>query len=143
MHFKNAFRGADQNLATIDGVWQISDTPTEVKVDTEYDKMSIRTVDAADTITMDNKDNAITLSKNKDTALMAGINIKTADQDEITAENPLRFYIYKEITEPGDIRQLEAQSATWSMERHLPGIPRHSSDSTTTLTIISATRTSR
>ena len=30
VHFKNAFRGADQNLATIDGVWQISDAPTEV-----------------------------------------------------------------------------------------------------------------
>jgi len=27
VHFKNAFRGADQNLATIDGVWQISDAP--------------------------------------------------------------------------------------------------------------------
>ncbi len=26
VHFKNAFRGADQNLATVDGAWQISDT---------------------------------------------------------------------------------------------------------------------
>ena len=43
--------------------------------------MTITTVDAnADTITMENKDNAITLSKNKDTALMSGISIKTADQ---------------------------------------------------------------
>ncbi len=99
-HFKNAFRGADQNLATIDGVFQVSDTPSDVEVDTEYDKMRIKTV-SADTITMDNKDNSITLNKNKDTALMAGIGIRTADQDEITAENPLRFYIYKEITEPG------------------------------------------
>ena len=49
----------------------------------------------AGTITMDNKDNAITLSKNKDTALMTGIRIKTADNDT------LRYYIYKEITEPG------------------------------------------
>ena len=79
-HFKNAFRGADQNLATVDGIWQISDDATEVKVDTEYDKMTITTVDAADTITMDNKDNAITLSKNKDITLMSGISIKTADQ---------------------------------------------------------------
>jgi len=59
VHFKNAFRGADSNLATVDGEWQISDTPTEVKADTQYDKMTIRTVDAtAGTITMDNKDNA-------------------------------------------------------------------------------------
>ncbi|MEI6105010.1 MAG: S-layer protein domain-containing protein [Methanothrix sp.] len=95
-HFKNAFRGADQNLATVDGLWQISGEATDVKADTQYDKMTITSVDAnAGTITMENKDNAITLSKNKDTALMSGIKIKTADNDT------LRYYIYKEITEPG------------------------------------------
>jgi S-layer protein (TIGR01567 family) len=97
VHFKNAFRGADQNLATIDGVWQISAIPTEVKADTQYDKMTIRSVDATNgVITMDNKDNAITLSKNKDTALMGGVSIKTADNDT------LRYYVYKDVTEPGD-----------------------------------------
>ena len=96
VHFKNAFRGADQNLATIDGVWQISDAPTEVKADTQYDKMTIRTVDATNgVITMDNKDNAITLSKNKDSSLMAGVKIKTADNDT------LRYYIYKAVTIEG------------------------------------------
>jgi len=95
-HFKNAFRGADQNLATIDGLWQISGEATDVKADTQYDKMTITSVDAnAGTITMENKDNAITLSKNKDTALMSGIKIKTADNET------LRYYIYKEYTEPG------------------------------------------
>jgi S-layer protein (TIGR01567 family) len=89
VHFKNAFRGADSNLATIDGEWQISDAPKEVKADTQYDKMTIRTVDAtAGSITMDNKDNAITLSKNKDTALTGDIKIRTADNDTS------RFYIY-------------------------------------------------
>ena len=110
-HFKNAFRGADQNLATIDGIWQVSAAPTEVKADTQYDKMTIRSVDAnAGTITMDNKDNAITLSKNKDTTLAGGIKVKTADNDT------LRFYIYKTITEPGDyqIRGAVAKgSNTW------------------------------
>jgi S-layer protein (TIGR01567 family) len=95
-HFKNAFRGADQNLATVDGLWQISGEATDVKADTQYDKMTITSVDAnAGTITMENKDNAITLSKNKDTALMSGISIKTADNET------LRYYIYKEYTEPG------------------------------------------
>lgn len=28
VHFKNAFRGSDQDLATIDGIWQLSDTAT-------------------------------------------------------------------------------------------------------------------
>ncbi|MGF3495604.1 MAG: PGF-CTERM sorting domain-containing protein, partial [Methanothrix sp.] len=45
--------------------------------------------------------NAITLNKNKDIALMAGIHVKTADQDVIDADNPLRFYIYKEATIEG------------------------------------------
>jgi S-layer protein (TIGR01567 family) len=96
VHFKNAFRGADQNLASIDGIWQVSDAPTEVKADTQYDKMTIRGVDATNgVITMDNKDNAVTLSKNKDTVLMPGISIKTADNDT------LRFYIYKPVTIAG------------------------------------------
>jgi S-layer protein (TIGR01567 family) len=96
VHFKNAFRGADSNLASIDGVWQISDTPLEVKADTQYGKMTIRSIDGtAGIITMDNKDNAITLSKNKDTEIMPGINIKTADNDT------LRFFIYKPVTIEG------------------------------------------
>ena len=111
-HFKNAFRGADQNLATVDGIWQISGEATDVKADTQYDKMTITSVDAnAGTITMENKDNAITLSKNKDTALMSGISIKTADNDT------LRYYIYKEITEPGtyEIRGAVATAdSTWN-----------------------------
>jgi S-layer protein (TIGR01567 family) len=91
VHFKNAFRGADQDLATIDGIFQISDTATDVKTDTEYGKMRIATV-SADTITMDNQDNTITLSKNKILDLMDGTMIKTADADE------LRYYIYKTAT---------------------------------------------
>ena len=99
-HFKNAFRGSDQNLATVDGIWQISDVATEVKVDTEYDKMRIASV-SADTITMDNKDNTVTLSKNKDITLMGDVMITTSDQSVIDDANPLRYYISKEMTIEG------------------------------------------
>ncbi|KUK94946.1 MAG: S-layer-related duplication domain protein [Methanothrix harundinacea] len=103
VHFKNAFRGAGADLATIDGIWQISDTYTDVEEDTEYDKMTIQTVDAdALAIMMNNEDNKIDLSANKYTPLMGNIWIKTANQDIISAEEPLRFYICKEITEPGN-----------------------------------------
>ncbi len=112
VHFKNAFRGADQNLATIDGTWQISDNPTPVKADTKYEKMTITSVDAnAGTVTMENKDNAITLSKNKDTVLMPDISLKTADNDT------LRYYIYKEITTPGDYQvrgTVATADSTWN-----------------------------
>jgi S-layer protein (TIGR01567 family) len=100
IHFKNAFRGADQNLVTIDGIWQISDVPIDVKVDTEYDKMRIATV-TADTIVMDNKDNTITLSKNEDISLMGNVKLKTSGQGVVDDASPLRYYIYKEVTEPG------------------------------------------
>jgi S-layer protein (TIGR01567 family) len=101
IHFKNAFRGSDTNIATVDGEFQISDTVTPLKSDQQYDKMSIRSVDATGlAVIMDNKDNQITLSKNKDIVLMQDVHIKTADQDG-TATTPLRYYIYKKITARG------------------------------------------
>ncbi len=113
-HFKNAFRGADQNLATVDGLWQLSDAPKDVSENTEYDKMTIQTV-TANTITMNNEDNDITLSKNKDITLMPGISIKTADSDD----DALRYYLYKEITEPGtyEIRgNVATDTFTWTAD---------------------------
>jgi S-layer protein (TIGR01567 family) len=110
VHFKNAYRGADQSLATVDGVWQISDEPLDIKVGTTIDKMAIQTVDAdAKTIVMNNEDNKINLYRNADSLLMGNIRIKTADQYEITAEEPLRFYVYKEVTVEGDDAQMPSQ----------------------------------
>jgi len=94
VHFKNAFRGADQDLATIDAVWQLSDDSMDVSEEAKYGKMTIKSV-TSDSITMNNVDNDLTLSRNKAISLMPGIGIKTAD-----AEN-LRYYIYKKITNPG------------------------------------------
>jgi hypothetical protein len=82
------------SIAIIDGVWQLSDTPVSTRADTTYNKMTIRTIDAnAMTITMDNKDNAITLSKNKNIDLVPSISIRTADNDT------LRYYIYKSMSD--------------------------------------------
>ncbi len=90
VHFKSTYKDQDIAAAAVDGIWQISDTPTEVRADTQYDMVNVRSIDAnAGTITMDNKDNAVTLSKNKDVTLMPGIGIRTANNDT------LRFYIYK------------------------------------------------
>ena len=102
VHFKNAFRGNNTNIATIDGIFQISDKPTQLKSGQKFDKMSIRNVNPTTmTITMDNKDNQITLSKNKDVVLMQNISIKTSNQDDISAADPLRYYVYKKYIEPG------------------------------------------
>jgi|LDZT01.1.fsa_nt_gi S-layer protein (TIGR01567 family) len=102
VHFKNAFRGADQDLATVDGIWQVSDTCTDVEEGTEYDKMTIQAVNTACMkITMNNEGEKISLTKNRDIHLIENIRIRTADQEVITAEVPLRFYIYKGIYDPG------------------------------------------
>lgn len=102
IHFKNVFRGSDENISTIDGIFQVSDKPIQIKPDQQFDKMSIRSIDAsAMTISMDNKDNAVALSKDMDTPLMQNIYIKTADQSTIDADTPLRYYIYKRLTDPG------------------------------------------
>jgi S-layer protein (TIGR01567 family) len=115
-HFKNVFRGADTNIGTIDGIFQISNTPTPINVDQQYDKMRIRTVDYnTETITMDNKDSRIILSKNKDTVLMRNIHIKTADQGTVDDANPLRYYICKMITVEPEASDGETAAATNSI----------------------------
>lgn len=90
VHFRSTYKDEERALAVVDGVWQISDTPIDVRADTQYGKMTIRTVDATNgVITMDNKDNAIVLAKKSDIELMPGIHIRTANNDT------LRYYIYK------------------------------------------------
>jgi S-layer protein (TIGR01567 family) len=93
VHFKNALTIGNQTVATVNGIWQISEAATSVKVDSEYGKMRIASV-SSDTITMDNKDYSITLGRNNDIPLMSDIKIKTANQDYIDEANPLRYCIY-------------------------------------------------
>jgi len=112
VHFKNAFRGADQDLATIDAVWQLSDESLDVSEGTEYGKMTIKSV-TSDSITMNNADNDLTLSRNKDISLMPGIGIKTADADS------LRYCIYRDITNLGTFElrgAVATDSFTWNAD---------------------------
>ena len=91
VHFKDAVNDGTKSEAMVDGIWQISQTPISVDPDTSYGKMLIRSIDAnSGVIAMDNKDNAITLNKNRDVSLFPGIGLKTADNDS------LRFFIYKQ-----------------------------------------------
>ena len=95
VHFKNVFRNADTNIATIDAIFQISDTPISIKPDQRYDKMSIGEVNpTAWTIRLDNKDNPITFSVDRDITLMGKIHIQTADQDQPSVDDPLRYFVY-------------------------------------------------
>ena len=41
VHFRNAFRGADQNLATVDRVWQVSDTNSSQLINNNSDGLTL------------------------------------------------------------------------------------------------------
>jgi S-layer protein (TIGR01567 family) len=90
VHFKNAFRGADQNLATVDGVWQLSALPISVTDGRSFGKLVISDI-SADRISMNNRGNPIKLSKHKYVSLAGDINLQTADADA------LRYYIVQKI----------------------------------------------
>lgn len=100
VHFNSIFArsGSNEEYIRVDGVFQISDTPLSLKVGQRFDKMSIEDIDPVSmTIKMDNKNNDITLSIDKDILLMNKTYMHTADQDDISANNPLRYYIYKDM----------------------------------------------
>jgi S-layer protein (TIGR01567 family) len=113
VHFKNVFSGSDVNIATADGIFQISGTPTSIKAGRQYGMMSVSEVNpSAMTIKMDNKDNKITIRKDKNMLLMGDIYIGVADQDDISSVDPLRYYIYKDV----DINEDDLASKEQSTE---------------------------
>ena len=93
VHFRSIYKDAEQPMAIVDGIWQISDTPTQLNINQQYGKMSIRNVDATSlSITMDNKNNPINLTRKSDIELMPSIHLRTADNET------LRYYVYKTET---------------------------------------------
>ncbi len=91
VHFKDAVNDGRKSEAIVDGIWQISEDPVLVAPDMSFGKMLVRSIDAnSGVITMDNKDNAMTLSRNRDVSLFPEIGLRTADNDS------LRFFIYKQ-----------------------------------------------
>jgi len=111
VHFKDAsFSEAGENLVTVDGIWQISDVPTDVGVGTKFGMMTVDGVDAeAKKIVMNNEGNKIILSKNSDVLLMPSIGIMVADQEIISSDEPLRFFIYGEKNIAGEPDTIEPE----------------------------------
>jgi S-layer protein (TIGR01567 family) len=91
VHFKDAVSDGRTSQAIVDGIWQISEKPVLVSPDTPFGKMLVASVDAnSGVITMDNKDSALTLIKNRDISLFPEIGLRTANNDS------LRFFIYRQ-----------------------------------------------
>ena len=84
----------DSDLATIDGLWQLSQTAEDVSQNTKFENMTVREA-SVDSIILSNKDKDFSLGKNKEIYLLPGISIKTADATE------LRYYLSKKVTVDG------------------------------------------
>jgi S-layer protein (TIGR01567 family) len=98
VHFNNAMASEEGGIATIDGVWQISDKVVDLKEGSKFGTLTIDNIDPiAKQIVMKNKGSRISLKKHRDITLMGNIRIKTADQDIVSFEEPLRFYIFENM----------------------------------------------
>jgi len=112
VHFKNAFNSSEGGIAAVDAIFQVSDEPISVMPDEIFDVMQVANVDTTtNTITLDNKDYRIFLKKNMDMPLMQNIHIKTANQEDANETNPLRYYIYKDISCNKENMSAEVSSA--------------------------------
>ncbi len=115
VHFKDAFHSSGKDIATTDGIFQISGDPKFLDSNEDYGRMRISSVDPDQgIIIMDNQENPITLGEDKDLELMPGFRIRTADQDEISALNPLRFYVYRSDDQESDDQEPDSQYAAMS-----------------------------
>lgn len=88
---------------------------SNAKIDEAYGLLRVATINSTTgIITLDNKDNQITLSRNKTINLVPGIWIKTADQSTIDASTPLRYCIFTKVTKPGtyELRSSMADSSS-------------------------------
>jgi S-layer protein (TIGR01567 family) len=79
-HVQSVFRGTEADLATIDGIFQISDTPESVEEGEAHGKLEVDSL-SSDGITMTN-DGTITLGQGRTVDIMDNLMFKVADNSE-------------------------------------------------------------
>lgn len=79
-HIQSVFRGTEADLATVDALFQVSDTPESVDEGEIHGKMKVDSL-SEDGITMKN-DGSITLSRGKTVDIMDNIKFVVADSSE-------------------------------------------------------------
>lgn len=77
-HVQSVFRGTETDLATIDGLFQVSDNPESVEEGEVHDKMKVTSL-SSDSITMTNRDAAISLGRNRIVTIMGNLQFQVAD----------------------------------------------------------------
>ena len=110
-HISNVFASAESNLATIDGLFQISDTYASVEDGDKYEKMKVVSV-SDQGVEMENED-SLTLRKGGIAKIFGDVGFEVADADE------LRFAPIVQRTGTYDVRGTvidpsETKDFTWT-----------------------------
>ena len=106
VHVNQVFQGAVDSIAQIEGLWLIDyANAMTIESDDEFDNLDDVSING-DTLTISNAD-TFTLNRDDSDLIANGMYFKTAD----TSSNMLRFYVMKEITEPGTY-QIRGQVAS-------------------------------
>jgi len=77
-HVQSVFTSTESNLATVDAIFQVSDSPESVEEGEVHGKMKVETL-GTDGITMKNADSAISLSRGRVVDIMENLRIEVAD----------------------------------------------------------------
>ena len=77
-HVQSVFTSTESNLATVDAIFQVSDSPESVEEGEVHGKMKVQTL-GTDGITMNNADSAISLSRGRVVDIMENLRIEVAD----------------------------------------------------------------
>lgn len=79
-HISSVFRGSEADLATIDGLFQVSDEPESVEEGETHGKMKVEAL-SDEGITMQN-DGSISLGRGKDVEIMGNLKLRVADNSD-------------------------------------------------------------
>jgi S-layer protein (TIGR01567 family) len=106
VHVNQIFQGEVDSIAQIEGLWLIDyANATVIEPDDEFGALNDVSLNG-DTLAISNAD-TFTLTRNSYQEIASGLYFKVAD----TASNVLRFYVMKELTEPG-IYEIRGQVAS-------------------------------
>ncbi len=96
VHVNQVFQGAVDSIAQIEGMWLIDyANAMTIESDDEFGELDDVSI-MGDTLKITNKD-TITLTRDSTDQILNNVSFKTAD----TSSDVLRFYLMKEIKEPG------------------------------------------
>jgi S-layer protein (TIGR01567 family) len=80
-HIQSVFKSTESDLATVDGLFQISDSPESVEEGEVHGKMKVETL-GDDGITMRNSDSTISLGRDKTIEIMENLMFQVADSSK-------------------------------------------------------------